>query len=138
MEQNLGLDPQWLEIVRRLLMDNTTRLCGVVLSITIGAFQGSPLSPLFCLIYMDDLARDLLNFFKERAFKAPLSFPQVPGLDEHQLLVVLLLFADDILALGLTPGDLQLVVERIAQWATRRGIKLSPKSFAAVLAGSGE
>ena len=52
---------------------------------------------------MDDLARDLLEFFKERAFKAPLSFPQVPGLDERQLLVVLLLFADDILALGLTP-----------------------------------
>eukprot|EP00952_Eustigmatos_sp_NYUAD-ZCMA_P014664 56934-Eustigmatos_ZCMA.PRE.1 len=87
---------------------------------------------------MDDLARDLLDFFKERAFKAPLSFPQVPGLDEHQLLVVLLMFADDILALGLTPRDLQLVVERIARWATRRGIKLSPKSFAAVMAGSGE
>lgn len=138
MEHNLHLDKEWLEIISRLLSHNTTTILGYSIAITIGAFQGSPLSPLFCLIYMDDLARDLLAFLEAFPLQSPLTFPQVPGLQRHQLLLLLLLFADDVLALGLTPVELQRLATRIGEWAERRGLKISKKSFTAVLAGSHE
>jgi hypothetical protein len=137
-EHNIGLDSEWLEIIRRLLRGNTTRVQGRLVKVLIGAFQGSPLSPLFCLVYLDDLARDLAAFLRDHPIAFPLQHVCLPGLQQHQLLLLLLLFADDVLALGLSINDLRAILTRIGAWATRRRLKLSPKSILAVLAGSQE
>jgi hypothetical protein len=86
-------------------------------------------------VYLDDLAQDLLTFFQAENIPFPLQ-QTLPGLSRHWLLALLLLFADDVLALGLTLADLQRVLDRIGAWATRRGLRFSSKSIAAVLVGS--
>jgi hypothetical protein len=135
LEHNLHLPREWLEIVRRLLVRNTTTIRGRRLRIRTGFVQGSPLSPSFCLVYLDDLAKDLLAFFREHDLPFPLK-GVIRGIEEHWLLLLLLLFADDILVLGLTPGHLQRLLDRIGDWANRRGLRFSAKSVAAVLAGT--
>jgi hypothetical protein len=135
LEHNLHLSRDWLEIIRRLLIGNTTTLMGQHIAIHRGSAQGSPLSPSLCLVYLDDLAKDLLAFFHEHNIPFPLQ-NTVPGLAQHWLLLLLLLFADDVLVLGLTLTHLQLILDRIGEWATRRGLRLSSKSVAAVLVGT--
>jgi hypothetical protein len=135
LEHNIGLPPDWLEVLRRLMVGNCTTVMGRPILLTIGAFQGSSLSPLLCLVFVDDLARDLTEFFRNERVPFPFQVRGLPGRDRHFLLLLLLLFADDILALGLTPMQLQRLVTRIGEWATRRGLVLSSKDFAAVLVG---
>jgi ribonuclease HI len=137
-EHNLALTPEWLEILRKILVGNYTEIFGYRIDITRGNEQGSPLSPLICLIYLDDLARVL-----ERHYTAhpppprhPFHWPPVPGITRHWLLLILLLFADDILLLGLSTAELQEALTIVEQWATDRGLLFSPKGFAAVLSGS--
>jgi hypothetical protein len=93
------------------------------------------MSPSLCLVYLDDLAKDLLAFFNEHNIPFPLQ-NTIPGLAQHWLLLLLLLFADDVLVLGLTLTHLQLILDRIGEWATRRSLRLSCKSVAAVLVGT--
>jgi hypothetical protein len=135
-EHNIGLSPEWLEIIRRLLIGNTTKLFGRVIRLTIGSAQGSSLSPLFCLVYIDDLARDLIRFYEEFPEDYPARLHYLALETRVWTMLVLLLFADDILALGLTIPQLQRLLTRIGDWAQRRGLSISPKSFLAVLIGS--
>jgi hypothetical protein len=138
MEHNLNVPTEWLEIIRRMLVYNTTTVCGHRVEITRGALQGAQMSPLFCLIYMDDLGRDLTLFLEEHPLDVPLSFPALPGLKAHQLLLALLLFADDVTVLARKVPALARLLHRIGEWAIRRRLRFSPKSFLAIIAGSTE
>jgi ribonuclease HI len=137
-EHNLQLTPEWMEILRNILVGNYTELFGYRIDITRGNAQGSPLSPLICLIYLDDLARALERHYAEHPPHPnhPFHWPPVPGIARHWLLLILLLFADDILLLGLTLEELQEALTVVENWATGRGLLFSPKGFAAVLSGS--
>jgi hypothetical protein len=137
-EHGLHLSPEWLEILRKLLLGNYTRIFGHRIDITRGSEQGSPLSPLICLIYLNDLAETLLRHFHDHPPSHPFHMPHVPGLDAHWLLLILLLFADDICLLGLTLPELEAVLNVVEEWATSRGLRFSPKGFAEVLSGSAE
>jgi hypothetical protein len=138
MEHNLNVPAEWLEIIRRMLVYNTTTVCGHRVEITRGALQGAQISPLFCLIYMDDLGRDLTAFLEEHPLDVPLSFPSLPGLKAHQLLLALLLFADDVTVVTRRVPALARLLHRMGEWAIRRRLRFSPKSFLAILAGSNE
>jgi hypothetical protein len=138
MEHNLNVPAEWLEIIRRMLVYNTTTVYGHRIEITRGALQGAQISPLFCLIYMDDMGRDLTSFLEEHPLDVPLSFPSLPGLNAHQLLLVLLLFADDVTAVAGRVPALARLLHRMGEWAIHRRLRFSPKSFLAILAGSTE
>lgn len=138
MEHNLNVPAEWLEIIRRMLVYNTTTVCGHRIEITRGALQGAQISPLFCLIYMDDMGRDLTASLEEHPLDVPLSFSSLPGLKAHQLLLALLLFADDVTALARQVPALARLLHRMGEWAVRRRLRFSPKSFLAILAGSNE
>ena len=49
MRDVLLLPLEWVEVIRRLLIDNTTTILDEKIAVTRGCMQGSPLSPLLCL-----------------------------------------------------------------------------------------
>ena len=55
----IRLPLHWIEALRLILSGNTTTIFGHRIPITRGCLQGAPLSPLLCLLYMDDLCRYL-------------------------------------------------------------------------------
>jgi len=49
MRDVLHLPLAWVEVIRRLLIDNTTTILDEEIAVMRGCMQGSPLSPLLCL-----------------------------------------------------------------------------------------
>jgi hypothetical protein len=135
LEQNLELSQELLEVVRRLLLYNSTTVFGEHIELTRGALQGAQLSPLFCIVYLDDLARHLSARLATRQLDVPLTFSKLRLEEVHRLVIILLLFADDITAVLRRSDDLVWLIEQMAEWATNRRLQFSPKSFLAILAG---
>jgi hypothetical protein len=132
----IGLDLQWVEAIRRLLLGNHTVLLGQLIELTRGTFQGSPLSPLLCLCFIEDLSRTLEQHLRLHPEDAPLyqtgALPTALKGDHrgtHLHLVTLLLFADDIALLSVSPQQLERLVRVVGEWAARRGLRLSRKSL---------
>ena len=136
MRDTLALPLGWVEVIRLLLLDNTTTILSHLVKLTRGCLQGSPLSPLLCLFLMEDLTRYVQSKGPPKDSRGrPIPFlahhPHLPsGLLEKAALwplIHLLLFADDVA----TIGDLatqQWLLEQITAWATMRRVRFSPKS----------
>ena len=127
-----NLNPEWIEVMRRFLSDNTTTILGTQIPVTQGSGQGSPLSPLFCVLFLESLARRIHTHLE--AYPHDWStFPCLPSfqpgvIEPHRLLLLLLLFADDIALLGSCPSALQRLLDAITTWANDHFLKFSKKS----------
>ena len=120
----------WVEAIRQLLLGATTTIFGTEIPITRSCPQGSPLSPLLCMCYLEDLVCFLLTQGPPADVQRPFS-TMAEGV---WLLVMLLLFADDIALLAIKIQTLQWLLDAVRAWTTARGLRLSIKAKAMVLA----
>ena len=127
LRDTIKLPAAWVEAIRLLLDSNSTTIFGHEVPITRGCLQGSPLSPLLCLCYLEDLVR----FMLERG--RPQDIPHPNTTTEVWILLVMLLYCDDIALLAISAATLQWRLDGVKEWTARRGLSLSPKSQALVL-----
>ena len=127
LRDEMSLPAAWVEAVRLLLLGNSTTIFGQEIPISRGCPQGSPLSPLLCICYLQDLVRFLLARGRPPDIQAPFTH------DELWILLVLLLYCDDAGLLGVTIATLQWLLDGVREWSALRGLTLSPKSQAIVL-----
>ena len=131
----LGLPAPWVEVIRLLLIGLSTTIMGKVVPITRGTPQGSPLSPLLCVCFMEDLSRYL-----QRRGPCP-GQPGIHLLDQlHQELQpissdywitrTLLLFADDVGTPASSITALHWSISGVTAWSAARDLNISPKSNA--------
>jgi hypothetical protein len=127
------LPAEWVEVIRRLLIGNTTTVCGVEVQLGRGCFQGSPLSPTLCLCFVDDFAIALRDFLVHNPGKVrpPWKLPQDLNLTPE--IAHLLLFADDTTEVTTSPEALQDLLNVAYAWAQRRQVRFSHKSMVACL-----
>lgn len=122
--QSLGVHPPLLDIIRHLVQGNWVKLFGHLIPILQGTPQGGPLSPFLCLLFLEDLVAD----FEHQA--GPLAdLIQLP-FEFHDRGVIrtalaLLLYADDITALGDSIPHLQHAVDLLNAWAKKRGLRFA-------------
>lgn len=135
----LDLPPAWVEVIRLLLIALSTTIMDRVVPITRGTPQGSPLSPLLCVCFMEDLSRSL-----QRRGPCP-GEPGIHLLDllhrdlqpicaDHWISQALFLFADDV---GTPTASLRSATwsaQGVGEWSTARDVRISPKSHAMVVA----
>lgn len=137
LRDTIRLPQPWLEVIRRLLIGNQTTLLGTTYPISRGTGQGSPLSPLLCICFFQDLASALQRHLDAHPEDWPVLPPGIslPGYGRHVLLLTLLMYADDITLLATSRASLQRLLTVVSDWAASRGLTISIKSFAAVLCG---
>jgi hypothetical protein len=137
--QNVIVLPlQWVEVIRRLLVNNAVLCFDVRVPLCRGNAQGGALSPLLCVCYLQDLIRHIQHALAQLpALRAalPLLNPGVcpAAFDPYVVLACLLLFADDMTVLSSHPACLQLLLGIVGTWADSRGLQFSPKSVGVVL-----
>ena len=116
-----------MEVIRLLLIDLSTTIMGVVVPITRGTPQGSPLSPLLCVCFMEDLSRYL-----QRRGPCPgepgihlldLLHQQVqPVSSDYWITQALLLFADDVGTPVTSVRSLTWSVRGVVAWTVERDL----------------
>ncbi len=127
----IGLPAEWVEVIRRLLIGLTTSIFESEIPITRGTPQGSPLSPLLCLCFMEDLCRSLLA---RGPCPNDIGFYDFGQSGELWLFLALLLFCDDVGCPAASPAALQWVLDGIREWTAKRDLRLSIKSRYTILA----
>jgi len=133
--QELRVPREWCEVVRLLLLDNSTAILGQEVAVTRGCPQGSPLSPLLCLFMVEHLHRHL----KESFPVGPGSFPLDAALAEAGLpddlwaLLLHLAYCDDNALLRTTVPPVQALLDATGSWLDQHHLRASPKSTALVL-----
>lgn len=128
LRYTIGLPLAFVEAIRRLLIGYSTTIFGHRVQISRGCLQGSPLSPLLCLCYLEDLVQFLLR----RGPPANLPKPFTTETDSW-ILLVLLLFCDDIGLLAISIEQLQWLLNGVRDWTAISGLRISPKSKAMAL-----
>lgn len=119
--RSLNIPPALVDVVHRLLPGFYLSLYGVEFLQEGGTFQGGPLSPLLCVLFLVDLIL-YLNGDSGSAFHG-VAVPWDPTV--IQAAIKLLLFADDIVLLATTIDQLQLALDLVLAWAARRQLILS-------------
>lgn len=115
----VGVPPALVDAIHRLLPYFTLELYGAIFPQDKGTFQGGPLSPLLCVLFLVDLIL-YINGDEASAFhgtKLPWSQSQILEI------IRLLLFADDIVLLADNPEQLQMALDLAAMWAEKRGLR---------------
>ena len=109
--RSLHLPEPFINAIHRLLVDFKVDILGEWVKIEKGVFQGSPLFPLLCILFLLDLVA-FLNGDEASAFHGtefPWSSPLV------QTVIRLLCFADDIALLASSLEQLQLALQIIQE-----------------------
>ena len=139
LREKLGLPPAWVEVIRLLLIGLSTTIMDRVVPITRGTPQGSPLSPLLCVCFMEDLSR----YLKSRG-----PCPGEPGIylldqlhrdiqpvcADYWIIQALFLFTDDIGTPAASLRSTTWSVRGVVEWSAARDLRISPKSKAMVVA----
>jgi hypothetical protein len=117
-----GVPAQWIEVLRDLLSGRDVRIHETAIPTDKGTPQGSPLSPLLFILFIDPLV-ERLN--------------KIPGVQlSTRQAVRCLLFADDLCLVAHSLDTLQRMIEVCRQWAEEAGMQFAAtKSFLMHLAG---
>lgn len=144
--QKRGYPEVWLEIFRRLLPGNRANLLGRVIHLERGSPQGGALSPLLCILVLDELAQDLLERIRRDPELWDLWRQGSTQREHHwgldwsptlRLWLMLLMYADDITVLAGSPEAARRLLLIIGQWASDLRLVISPKSLLVLLSTAG-
>ena len=129
--QDLGISEEWQKVIGQLLRGNSTALYGEKIDISQGTIQGGAPSPLFFILFLEDLVRCLKRHASDN------QGIMMPWASKHLLVqLLILLFADDIVLFDITQEGLQSLLDISTEWANRRYLRFSAtKSFAMHLSG---
>ena len=121
--RQIGIPEDLVQAIHRLLPFFSLEVMGALFPQEQGTFQGSPLSPLLCVLFLMDLIL-YINGNEASAFHGT-ELPWSKGQASDLLTIILkiLLFADDIAILASTPEQLQLALDMMAMWAEKRGLR---------------
>lgn len=115
----VGVPRALVDAIHRLLPLFTLELYGAVFPQDKGTFQGGPLSPLLCVLFLVDL---ILYINGDEA--SALHGTELPWSKSKILEIIrLLLFADDVVLLADSEEQLQVALDLAAIWAERRGLR---------------
>lgn len=124
---DLGVPPAWVSLVARMLADNSTEIFGEPISLQIGTIQGGPPSPLFCIVFLEDLVRRLkARFGDERGGELPWPIAQAMSC------LILLLFADDLVLFDTSIEGLQEILDCADAWAQSRKLRFNASKSSAI------
>ena len=116
----LGMPPAWVSLVARMLADNSTEIFGESISLQNGTIQGGPPSPLFCILFLEDLVRRLKSRFGDER-GAALPWPVAQAMS----CLLLLLFADDLVLMDTSLDGLQEILDCACLWAQSRKLRFN-------------
>jgi hypothetical protein len=119
--RKIGIPEALINAIHRLLPYFNLEVMGVLFPQQQGTFQGSPLSPLLCVLFLVDLIL-YINGDEASVFHGV----RVPWDGSSKVMndmIKLLLFADDIAALASSIEQLQLALDLLAFWAEKRSLK---------------
>jgi hypothetical protein len=136
MVEEMGVDKDIPKILLNLLLGNTITILGRKVGIGRGLPQGSPLSCLLGLLFINSLALRLRAHLKKHP-EYVIRLPSTHWATTHRdmaIILTLLLFADDVTILAQTPAALRSFCDVAAKWADDVGMEWSPKSFLVELA----
>ena len=139
LQHHLHLPLEWLEIIRRIITNNRFSVMGISIDLLTGLYQGSSLSPLFAICFLNELIHEIAQYIDtnpsiKSAWPSPPEWnPATLQIAKHLLL--LFLFADDMATLGIGQQHTQEVFDICTAWAKKRGITFSPKSVLTYLSG---
>lgn len=119
--RSLPIPPELVDVVHRLLPEFMLSVFGVAFPQEQGTFQGGPLSPLLCILFLVDLIL-YLKGDSASAFHGT-TFPWKTEL--VQQIIRLLLFADDIALLATDLEQLALALHLVAWWSVRRRLNFA-------------
>jgi hypothetical protein len=131
----------WLEILRKFLPGNITRIMGREVHLQRGLPQGGALCPFLCDAFMDDLACELAEYIEQHPHLGML-WRQGQDRRGHKwdlkervesLWLRLLQFADDVAVMAESPEYAQELLDVIGAWGRKRHLEFSSKSFAILL-----
>jgi hypothetical protein len=119
--RKIGIPEDLVHVIHRLLPSFNLEVMGALFQQEQGTFQGSPLSPLLCVLFLMDLIL-YINGDEASAFHG-IQLPWDATKEELLAMLKILLFADDIAILASTPEQLQKALDLMALWAKRRGLR---------------
>lgn len=119
--RKIGIPEALINALHRLLPFFSLEVMGVLFPQEIGTFQGSPLSPFLCVLFLVDLIL-YVNGDEGSAFHG-MELPWERTSELFMIILKLLLFADDIALMATSIEQLQLALDLMAVWAEKRGIK---------------
>ena len=125
---DLGLPQHYIDAIHRLLLDFHVDVMGTTVPVDMGTFQGSPLSPLLCILFLTDLIQHV-NGATDSIFRG-ITMPWRTRVLRRA--IRLLLFADDVAIPAYTCPEIQAALELITAWAIRRKIVFAPDKSKAI------
>jgi hypothetical protein len=121
-----GVDRAWVRQISRMLVDRKLKLYDAMIHLKVGTVQGSPISPLLFILFIDPLI--------QRLKKLHLGINLLNK--EASCMICCLLFADDTALLAESLEDLDAMLRVCSEWASEFGMSFGPsKSQATQLAG---
>jgi len=121
--RQIGIPEELVQAIHRLLPFFNLEVMGAMFPQQQGTFQGSPLSPLLCVLFLMDLIL-YINGKKVSAFHGTqLPWSRAEVTDLLTTMLKILLFADDIAILASSPEQLQVALDLMALWAEKRGLR---------------
>ena len=113
--RKVGVPPELVDAIHRLLPYFNLEIMGILFGQDKGTFQGSPLSPLLCVLFLIDFI-DYINDNTEgfEGVEIPLD-----GMD----ILKSLLFADDIVLVAKSVDQLKIALKLAGMWADRRKVR---------------
>jgi len=121
--RQIGIPEELVQAIHRLLPFFNLEVMGAMFPQQQGTFQGSPLSPLLCVLFLMDLIL-YINGNKVSAFHGTqLPWSRAEVTDLLTTMLKILLFADDIAILASSPEQLQVALDLMALWAEKRGLR---------------
>ena len=118
----LGIPDAFVAAVHRFLIDFKVEVMGHMVPVERGAFQGGPISPLLCALFLWDLIKYMEDPSHSAFHGVPL--PWDPKVLQH--IIRIILFADDVALPAEDIPQLQVGLNILVAWAVRRKLSFAP------------